>query len=384
MIYLSIFGIIGFFSFVTRNRKDLENKLFVFFLILLWLMLSFRYGQGTDYFNYKQLFYSINSLSDVIFNPNNVHSEIGFRFLYWLFGKNFEFFIFCISSFEMFMISIYIQKYSNNKMFSLFLFYPVYYLIYFFSALRQGFAIAFFVGLLYPLLVKKDYKFFLIGVLFLSLFHSSSLILIIIPFLLKIDMKKMFQLLVFSFFIGIFFCFLFDNSYVKDIAFLAKISNYWSGKISILALLNRLLYFSMIYIYLFLSKNYLSKIDDKELFEFDFKILNIGFLVYLILMGSPLIASRLMIYFQVVEIIFLGKLIFYRGFQLSTFKNYLCIFVKIIIILLIIMNCIKNVNANITQGNYKESTNIFNYPYVSIFNKDRIWDYKEKYDNILE
>ena len=375
MIYFLIFISMLFFTYFYRNNMEKSNRCFIIFFAILWILLSFRYGQGTDYFAYKQLMLNVDSVSDVIFNSNQIHSEVGFRFLYWVFGNNFELFIFVISSFEMIMLYIFINRYSVNKLFSLTLFFPIYYLVYYFSTIRQGFAISCFIGLLFPLLMKKDYKKYYMGILITSLFHSSSLVLILIPFISKLNLRKMIVLLFFSFAFGGILC-LFFNFFPH--AIFEKVAYYWQGKISVLSLIHRIVLFLIIFMYLLINKEALNELKEKnkKYFEQEMKILLIGLMCYFVMMGSPLIASRLMGYFEVFEIIIFPKLLNLMDVDLGKFKRKICILLEVSLVLIISFNCFKTIKTNLSQGNYKDNVNVLTYPYVSIFNKDKLWDYK--------
>ena len=47
---------------------------------------------------------------------------------------------------------------------------------------------------------------------------------------------------------------------------------------------------------------------------------------------------------------------------------------------------IKNISSYIDQGKYKDFVSVFNYPYITIFNKDRIWEYRNTqiYNELLD
>ena len=57
------------------------------------------------------------------------------------------------------------------------------------------------------------------------------------------------------------------------------------------------------------------------------------------------------------------------------FSSVVIMIIPLIIVAVMNVELIKNINSYIVQGNYYEWVNPINYPYVSVFNKDIIFDY---------
>ena len=105
-------------------------------MVGMWLILCIRYGQGSDYFSYHDLFEKFSDFNVALYNPNDEHGEIGFRLLCAIFPFRYQWFIIAVSTFEMWMLHRFIKYYSKNPLLTLFLFYPTYYLTYYFSIIR--------------------------------------------------------------------------------------------------------------------------------------------------------------------------------------------------------------------------------------------------------
>ena len=94
-----------------------------------------------------------------------------------------------IALFQMLCIYRAIMKYSPYKLFSLLLVYPTIYLTYFFSAIRQGIVIAFFLGFMLEWIFTDKWLKYVVSCLVLATFHSSALVLLPLVFIKKINNK---------------------------------------------------------------------------------------------------------------------------------------------------------------------------------------------------
>jgi len=168
-----------------------------------------RFGSGTDYYGYLMYY---NSSPDTIWDSIQYqsHMDIGYRVLVGFFrGLNldFEFFIMLISLLIMFAYLKVIKENSKFKLLSLLIFYAVYYSIYVNSALRQGIAMAIFLIAFYKYFKEEKTFKYLTLIILASLFHSSALIMTLMPIVRHIY-KRMFNnkilnimLLIFSLFL---------------------------------------------------------------------------------------------------------------------------------------------------------------------------------------
>ena len=94
-----------------------------------------------------------------------------------------------------------------------------------------------------------------------------------------------------------------------------------------------------------------------------------GAIIYAFLMWNALISSRFNIYFKAVELVLFtaalrssGKLPFVDIRTRDAVAAYL--------LTLSLVMYFKNINSYLVQGDYFENTNVFNYPYLHIFDMD--------------
>lgn len=357
-ILLLIFSIIEFYS----KNKRIHSHLFRISATLLFLFCTLRYGVGFDYFNYQSIFENVPSEFSVTSTFEGVHGERLFLLMFMAFksiGINYEYSNSIIIALTVTFFIIFINRYSKYKAFSILILYS-WFFIYVFSTLRQGLAMSIFCAFAYPMLEKKSYfKYYLI--IFICIFiHSASFICITIPFVIKYFPRlKRYYLLIFL----ILLCLVpFNATLISVIGRLIGEVNYINedGGLNILALLNRIIVFFMIF-YLCIAK-------DKKYLEMK-SIYIFGALLYLFLAQSDLIASRLCAYFKLFEIILLplcSNRISHRSVPLG-------FFIISVYLGFMFMN-ILGVMAD--QYGYES---VWNYPYVTIFNQDNLVIYDNKY-----
>ncbi|WP_420857187.1 EpsG family protein [Vagococcus lutrae] len=351
----------------TINYKS--NVLFTLVFIIISTLNIFRFGIGSDYFNYLylyQLYPSINSPQ--IFN-NEFHGEIGFKILAGIlkyFNFNYTHFTIIISSVMFLMIYIFIKKYSKYKNLSLLMFYVMYYFTYFNSGFRQGFTITLFLLVLLPLLLEKKLLKFYIITIILSLFHSSVLVVLILPLIQKFKSKTMLQSIFFISIISLVLSIIVKNNiFIFAIQKIGVSLNYTEYSLSILAILYRL---SMLVIIV-----YMYKLSDKALSEKDMLLLYfyfIGFCVYIMLSTQDLLASRIHVYFKVLEIYMVPKLLSHLKLRDRI------VFATVLITCIIPIFYVKEINAQIYQAKLIGIENFLQYKYVSIFNKQEVFRFR--------
>ncbi len=75
-------------SIFELSRKKAQYKIYYIFLTIMTFMLCFRYGQGTDYFAYRDQFLLMkNNLSFFQAYQLAMHGEIGWYFLLWIMNR---------------------------------------------------------------------------------------------------------------------------------------------------------------------------------------------------------------------------------------------------------------------------------------------------------
>lgn len=343
--------------FCYAARKE-WTPLYYFSLFLMTAMLCLRFGQGTDYPNYQELY------------QFPFHGEWGYRNLTIFLkdqGISFQTFIFFLSLFLCLSTHKSIVRYSQNKTFSLFLLYPTIYLTYYFSGIRQGIVIAAFLGFLLPLLENKRHLAYILSCLLLSLFHAVSLALIPLVF---INIFKLNHLLLFSL-IGLIIgiinqIFPFGVSLANHLAiFLEMEREFNTSQVYSLAFIERVVMCSLV-VFTFAAKSETSHPHPGQILLL--KIYLFGFITFMIFSANALLASRFCIVFKSVEILLIPSIVTKQIRLRHAFVSLLCI--------LCFTMTWKNIGSYILQGNYYPGTTQLNYPYISIFHKREILKYR--------
>lgn len=368
MLYILLFMLM-IVAGVCIKDKEKDKKAFIFFWSILTLMLLFRYGQGSDYFNYDLVYRSIGGL-DTLRNA----SDIGFNalvFIFKFFGFKYEMFSAFIALISMIFVYMGINKLSKNKVLSLATFYSLYYMVYLISGIRQGLVLSIFLGVLIPLLINKKNIFYIIGVIVAATIHMSALVLLPLVIVNFIDFSKVKTVIILLITSLVFKVFGIQSLLISILpeAISKRVSYYLNGDISLFAIANRVLFFVIIY-YLFMK----ATDDEKNQNKISMSIYNIGLILYILLMDSPLMASRLTAYMKVAEVILIGNLILLQKVNLKVIIRYSAV------TLLVYVMLIKNISAALYQGNYYGDVTVMNYPYISILNKEDIFGYKTMND----
>ena len=366
MIFLAILIIIGYIAFFSTIYKK-NNKIIYFIFVSILIILSmFRYGIGTDYIAYLN-YYKNNSVGVINSIRFDNHMDIGYRILMGIskkLGISFEGFIMIISFIMIALVSYIIINNSKNRILSLFVFYSVYYQIYINSAIRQGIALSIFIYAFYKYLKNGNNKKYIISIIFAALFHKSILITLIIV-LINRKIEFLFQktkLNIFFLFIAIaIFLFKGERLFVT----LFNIG-YKTQEVNILAILLRVIILMfIIYLYINSEENSVGNFEKLQIY-----LIYIGLIIYFIFCRIN-IMSRLTEYFSIIEVILIPNLLTYlKGINLS--KRIICVAFYIVICSSIY---IKDTKSFLEQGSYF-SKNILDYKYISIFNKDEIYLYR--------
>ncbi|WP_368106836.1 EpsG family protein [Bacteroides nordii] len=358
MILLLLLVVLFFFSGIEVWKQKKKSKLsFLLLYVLISLIAIVRFGVGADYPGYYNAFQEINSIdingiSELLLI--NAHGELGYLFLVYLFGKlglTFYELAILIAIITMPLYYIFLKKYCNYSILSLFIFYAIYFVVYPFNVIRQGLTIALFLGVLLPLLFEKKYLLYVIYTVLGSLFHYSLLTVLILPFILKFKFK------IGTIYIFIILGLIFPmGNLIMNIGFLNSInvlSYYLDDSSNVYAFLNRA-------VFVIPSFYYYAKSDKNSVEKKMALISIIGFLIFINFRSYSLIASRTTVYFKVVEIYLLAKYIS----DIKLLPNKMLVFNLFSIFLFIIF--IKAMNTDITYlkhfGNIPEYESIINYP----------------------
>jgi hypothetical protein len=359
MSYILLLSSVIFLSPITKKRET-KNIITLFYIFLLFFACT-RFGIGTDYFSYYNIFSglpaSFNNLT--LLKLASYGIEPGFSLLIILFKRlnlsYVQFVAFC-SFIPLTLIFFIIQKHSINKTVSLFIFLANYYAVYIENLVRQGIAMSIFIyAILYLISTKKTINFLII-ILIGTTFHVSLIIALIVPVILKFNRKlflniySIILLSIIAFAAGIVF-------FRSIVSIIPRVNDYASWGSNYFAIIIRTLNIILIlYIYTRV-KNNLSRTEISLL-----KLYVFGNIFYFFVFPIS-IFSRLTEYFVFIEIILVpSMLIFLRRGKKIVLTVYILLFSFLFI---------KDIDSFLYQREYY-SKNILNYKHVTIFNKDEI------------
>ena len=368
-MYLAVFGISlisVFFSF--RYKK--QNLTIIFLLITMGAMLCFRYGQGTDYFAYEWLFQRYaryHTLEEIIRNPLQAHGELGFRIVGTLFAGNYRLFIVLAAAFETVCLGIFLFRYCENRPFSLLMLLPTFWFVYCFSAVRQGIIITGFLAFGIGLIEKKKWMRYVIFILLLAFFfHMTALLFLLIPLTKKLNLRFIVELILpLAFMLGVIIISGVFQQYLEKIPYLGYYFQRAHFSISYFAIAERILTLLAV---LVMYRSSRGPFDGVHPWWIKSYVLAVA--VYFLLMSNGLISTRFVIGFKALEVMIVPNLLKEKKRFWQAAAAYF--------ILLSGLMFVHNINGSIDQGSYKESVNAVNYPYISVFDKEKIWDYRQE------
>ena len=350
-MYHIVFILLLIFSIKEFVSCAISQTVFRLMYLLLTLMAVFRFGQGTDYFNYYEI-YDLGLIISL--------KDPGYWVLNYLCAKieiPFYVFVSCFAFVTMALFYLFLSKICKKSAFALFLFYVFFYFVLVLSAIRQGLVLAFVSSVLYPLLIQRYYLKFYVLLLFISTFHLSVLVLAIFPVFMnnKCISLKIFQVLFILCSILLFF----NIDFLSFFTF-GRFVGYLNGSDggSVFPRIFRIILFFPI----------LVLIKDKFVSDFYYKIAFVGFFVYCLFSSSDLAAARLEVYFRlsIIPIMFSLSLLSEKSIKQPMFTYYL---------ILSSFYWFKCISTSIDEGGYI-NCNAFTYPYVSLFDADKIINYR--------
>jgi hypothetical protein len=293
--------LVVFFVFSYVSNETETKYLVVFFYFVLLLFASLRFGIGTDYFSYYRIFsllpddFSDISILQII--SFSLFVEPGFSLLMVLFKSlNLSFPCFIVlCSFISLSLSLYtIQKYSINKLLSLFIFFANYYMIYIESVLRQGIAMTIFLYAFYDFLyTEKKVKYCLLILLGMT-FHVSILITLCIPFIVRIH-KNVFEnpmAVVIMVMLSLASSIFMPRAFGFIVSIFSKKSSYFGGDLGLNIFPISLRVLEMILVYILFKKNH-QMLSYREIMAV--KVYISGVCIYLMI--SSIGQSRISEYF---------------------------------------------------------------------------------------
>lgn len=356
-------------------HRHINGLVFCFIYTVLIIMLVFRYGQGQDYFNYQQLYNEIGYLGDISPFLLLTRPDIGYSilcYIFYSFQLPFSLFSAFIGIVTMYWFRLFFVRYCSKSILPLFFFYSVIYLVYPFSILRQGIAIAFFVGVLLPMIENRKYVKYCIYTLVLSTIHLSAIILLLFPIAWNVRLTKKWMLMIFLLLSVSMFLEIHMFSYIPFSFISERISHYTespSSNLFFAKIVRALIVFPI-----FLLPNRWLR-EDPYLLNMR-SMLFLGYVVYALLSFSELTASRMWGYFLVFECLMIYRLSVQKSF-LNLRLFMLTYFISLNAIL-----WFKDINGFIQQGEYQNCT-IFTYPYISIFDdKNTLFYYRTYFGTV--
>ncbi len=316
MIYCGIFIALFIVAFAIDNKSDeYKDKVFKYFTIGLTIMSAFRYQVGHDFESYYDIhstntwhlgehdfiepgFTFISKFCSIIF-PDN---EMSFQLLV---------IIFAIST--MFLYYKVIDKYSKNKVLSLAILYPMYYLNTVFGQIRYGIVLAICLYSFKYIKEKNLFKFLLSMIIAIT-FHFSAIFFVPIYFLANIELKDIwkFIILIFSLMFGVIInpvdiIGFINSSFIHSTYLENKVSLYSNSSLSIFT--SSFIYIFLIFIFIYFAyKKIKCKDNDMKL------MINIffwGIIFYILTNRFEIIAFRGSSYVFILEIILIPNIIYY-------------------------------------------------------------------------
>lgn len=323
------------------------------------LMTIFRFGQLGDYFTYYYLYTNPLLMRDPI-------SIIYASFLNIL-GFDYQGFITITELICMGLAFPFFYKTCQRSCIALLVFYCYTWMLCPMSALRQAICLSLML-FSYPLLVEGKRNLFLGVVLFGSFIHLSFFSVLLIGIFYD---KKWFDHPLMLYIVLLSTLLMFSGA---DL--LSEFRTYFAEDRSVsfdeqmpfanlFQLFLRLLIILPIFLFKpdYWSNGYFAK-----------SICIIGYILYCLLSADLLVAGRMEYFFRT----FLCLFVAYLSFNCtSKFRRTVLFFFVLVHVILFF----KNIGGAISQGDYKGSVTIFNYPYISIFDKQELEYYStmEKY-----
>ncbi len=185
-IYLLVFLLLAAGTLLEYFRPQTKTYAYWICWAAMTGCLCFRFGQGTDYVTYQGLYETIPVAIDLSQGYIcGFYPEIGWRLLsaaFKLFGAPFWVFTIILGLTEMLLLHRFVKRFVQGRTAGLFMLYPVLYLVYMVSGLRQGLAVCLFLGIALPFLMERKWIAYVVTILITFSFHRVALAwLVLIP-----------------------------------------------------------------------------------------------------------------------------------------------------------------------------------------------------------
>ena len=197
IIYFVILGLVFLLGLMLKPNKNKKNK--KFYLIIVFLLLAIvaairHESVGVDTSQFCNDYIRISEI-DFKYLGSVMRYEYGFLYickLLTLICSDPQILIVISSIFINFAVIYFIHKHSDDVTLSCLMYVLLNYYFMYMNAMRQAIALGIILIFLSNYLNDKKKLKYIFGVILASLFHSSSLIMLVIPFLNKFKFKKNF------------------------------------------------------------------------------------------------------------------------------------------------------------------------------------------------
>lgn len=353
-MYYLVFSLLVFFSFIEVLTKKRNIFWFKVVYIMMTFMVVFRYGQLADYFNYEDIYYvpeSAGIADPLYFIFTESIREIGF---------DYEGYVFILGAITMGLAYPFFSKLCKGSLTALFIFYCYIFLILPMSSVRQGLCISVLLCC-FNLLLQKKKKIFYVVAIIGAFFHFSMLAVISIGFLFDKRWYNNWYVPWVLLGLTIFALITPDlSSYIPVFLEGKSVGEYEDSRLIQIALRAFLVFPLIIIKPKYDTVGYYAK-----------AICIIGYCMYCTLAFSSMISGRLEFYFRVFLCLFASTLVFTE----SKIKNVKMVLEVVILVHIVLF--FKNINSFIGQGDYDTNkVTMFNFPYISIFDKEELNQYK--------
>ena len=249
---------------------------------------------------------------------------------------------------------------------------------YYYSAVRQGLVLSLFLALGLKWLLKKDYLHYYLWIAALSLIHTSAIMLAFIPLIYFFEKRGISNWLIVVIVATAVFGY---SGLLNRVATALGVQNYFSVSFSYLAILLRMIlgYFAYRMHSVIVEHDRCNNIENTL-----YHIYIFGLIIYLSLSFTSTLSQRATMPLKAVEILlFPMQISIINGLRKNTsvalkvlkINHYSVLLISLVIVMIPGIELYKNLSAYIGQGNYYSWVHPWNYPYVSIFDADRIFNY---------
>lgn len=357
-MYYFVFIVLLFFSVIEISTAKRNLFWFNVSYLLMFLMAFFRYGQLADYFNYEDVYVFPENTGIFKSDTDPLFFYLIESFKFW--GVSYQGFVMIVAMVTMGLSYPFFYKQCKGSIFALMVFYCYVFLILPMSAIRQGICLAMVLYGFSLLLEGKKIKYYIL--VFIGMFvHFSMIACILIAFLYD---KKFFNAKFITWGVLGVTCFAIITpdltSYLPEFIVGKSLGEYGESK-----LLQVLIRFLLILPVIFVKPDRGSDVYYAK------AICIVGYVIYCLFSFIPTASARMEFYFRVFLCLYVASLV------LSSERIYLGNFILGSILAIHVFLFFKNMNAAIAQGGYNQDrVTMYNFPYISIFDKEELQDYK--------